>query len=114
MAFHSALTRYSYVHGCARMDTQRLSRNLSAPSLRSTPRARQRLKTVGSLETPVGAPRVARDGLLEQEAHGADHGDTAVGELLLLHLGEQLRVLRLDAGGVPAEVARHVALAEGA
>merc|ERR1719247_2203910 len=51
---------------------------------------------------------VRHEGLLEDHAGGGDHAQSAVVELLVLHL-EQLRgVRRLEAEGIPVEVARLV------
>merc|ERR1719487_2689972 len=61
---------------------------------------------------PVRAPRLARDGLLRQEASGGDHREAAVRELLLLHQAELGRVLRLERERVEAEVTRVVARLE--
>merc|ERR1719324_982580 len=60
-----------------------------------------------------GAPGLAGDGLLEEEAERGDHGEAAVRELLLLHLTELGGVLRLEVKRVEAEVAGVVARAEG-
>merc|ERR1719183_2505919 len=61
---------------------------------------------------PRRAPRLAGDSLLRQEAGRGDHGEAAVGELLLLHQPELLRVGRLEAQRVETEVAGVVALAQ--
>merc|ERR1740127_267557 len=57
---------------------------------------------------PEGAPRVARDGLLREEAGGGDHGEARMRQLLLLHERELLRVLGREAERVKAQVAREV------
>ena len=60
------------------------------------------------VEPPPRAPRVARDGLLREEARSGDHAQTAVRELLLLHDAELGGVLWLEVERVEAEVARRV------
>ena len=64
-------------------------------------------------DAPIGAPRLARDRLLQQEAARRDHRQPAVAQFLLLHEGDVLRVARSQLERVEAQVARHVALAQG-
>merc|ERR1719238_2247278 len=59
-----------------------------------------------------GAPGLAGDGLLREEARGGDHRHAAVHELLGLHLAELGRILRREAQRVEADLAGHVARAE--
>merc|ERR1740138_242225 len=83
--------------------------NASSP-MRCVPQ-KSTIKKQAHLEfgcAPVGAPRVARDGLLREEARGGDHRKAAVRELLLLHDAELRGVFGLDTERVEAEVARNV------
>ena len=57
-------------------------------------------------------PRVARDGLLREEARGGDHAEAAVRELLLLHGAELGRVGRLEAERIEADVSGVIRVTE--
>ena len=61
---------------------------------------------------PVGAPRLAGDGLLREETCRGNHREAAVGELLLLHEAELLGARGLEAKRIEAQVARVVARAQ--
>merc|ERR1719465_139652 len=60
------------------------------------------------VEAPPRAPRVARNGLLREEARGGDHAEAAVRELPLLHEAELGRVGRGEAERVESQVTRVV------
>merc|ERR1719263_1239705 len=72
----------------------------------------QRKQGLERCVTPVGAPRLARDGLLREEPSSGNHRKAAVGQLLLLHDAELLRVLWLEAERVEGKVSRVVAFAK--
>merc|ERR1719353_2468 len=80
------------------------------------PTHRVRLATHASAldsDAPVSTPRLAGDGLLQQEARRPKHGQATVRELALLHDAQLRRVLRPDVRRVEAEVARDVSVAQG-
>merc|ERR1719353_767989 len=80
------------------------------------PTHRVRLATHASAldsDAPVSTPRLAGDGLLQQEARSPEHGQATVRELPLLHQAQLRRVLRPDVRRVEAEIARDVPVAEG-
>ena len=64
-------------------------------------------------EAVDGAPSLASDGLLREEASGGDHTKPSMREFLLLHDAELGRVVGREAQRIEADLARHVAWANG-